>query len=321
MAEETNVQQPGNNNTQDPVANADIEAYTKLANGEMSLDEIMSAEPTTQDTQDPAPATKETDDNPPSETNPQEPEETLETYKQKSQQEIDRLNKIAKDNQAEFTRRSQELSAAKAEISELREQLAQLQQAQTSVDDSDLKALEDYPEDVKNLFKKLSDQNKRLENQMANMGKFVRDEEGRRAAENERAEQLRSIQEDFRQNILPKIQAEEPEYDSFMRQNMAGYQQWALSLSEGQRFSFLNSKDPRDLIQGYREYKKFLNLPYEKEAIKQAVKENENKTGLYSTQAKTSRKVAAPPPKPLLSEEEAYQQEIARQVEEYSQRR
>lgn len=321
MAEETNVQQPGNNNTQDPVANADIEAYTKLANGEMSLDEIMSAEPTTQDPQDPAPATKETDDNPPSETNPQEPGETLETYKQKSQQEIDRLNKIAKDNQAEFTRRSQELSAAKAEISELREQLAQLQQAQTSVDDSDLKALEDYPEDVKNLFKKLSDQNKRLESQMANMGKFVRDEEGRRAAENERAEQLRAIQEDFRQNILPKIQAEEPEYDSFMRQNMAGYQQWALSLSEGQRFSFLNSKDPRDLIQGYREYKKFLNLPYEKEAIKQAVKENENKTGLYSTQAKTSRKVAAPSPKPLLSEEEAYQQEIARQVAEYSQRR
>lgn len=321
MAEETNVQQPGNNNSQDPVANADIEAYAKLANGEMSLDEIMSEEPTTQDPQDPAPATKETDDNPPSETNPQEPEETLETYKQKSQQEIDRLNKIAKDNQAEFTRRSQELSAAKAEISELKERLAELQQAQTSVDDSDLKALEDYPEDVKNLFKKLSDQNKRLESQMANMGKFVRDEEGRRAAENERAEQLRAIQEDFRQNILPKIQAEEPEYDSFMRQNMAGYQQWALSLSEGQRFSFLNSKDPRDLIQGYREYKKFLNLPYEKEAIKQAVKENENKTGLYSTQAKTSRKVAAPSPKPLLSEEEAYQQEIARQVEEYSQRR
>jgi PAS domain-containing protein len=321
MAEETNVQQPGNNNPQDPVANADIEAYAKLANGEMSLDEIMSAEPTTQDPQEPAPATKETDDNPSSETNPQEPEETLETYKQKSQQEIDRLNKIAKDNQAEFTRRSQELSAAKAEISELREQLAQLRQEQNSLDDSDLKALEDYPEDVKNLFKKLSDQNKRLENQMANMGKFVRDEEGRRAAENERAEQLRAIQEDFRQNILPKIQAEEPEYDSFMRQNMAGYQQWALSLSEGQRFSFLNSKDPRDLIQGYREYKKFLNLPYEKEAIKQAVKENENKTGLYSTQAKTSRKVAAPSPKPLLSEEEAYQQEIARQVEEYSQRR
>lgn len=320
MAEETNVQQPGNN-TQDPVANADIEAYAKLANGEMSLDEIMSAEPTTQDPQEPAPATKETDNNPSSETKPQEPEETLETYKQKSQQEIDRLNKIAKDNQAEFTRRSQELSAAKAEISELREQLAQLKQEQNSLDDSDLKALEDYPEDVKNLFKKLSDQNKRLENQMANMGKFVRDEEGRRAAENERAEQLRAIQEDFRQNILPKIQAEEPEYDSFMRQNMAGYQQWALSLSEGQRFSFLNSKDPRDLIQGYREYKKFLNLPYEKEAIKQAVKENENKTGLYSTQAKTSRKVAAPSPKPLLSEEEAYQQEIARQVEEYSQRR
>ena len=52
-----------------------------------------------------------------------------------------------------------------------------------------------------------------------------------------------------------------------------------------------------------------------------AVKENENKTGLYSTQAKTSRKVAAPAPKPLLSEEEAYKREIARQMEEYSQGR
>lgn len=312
MAEETETQQQDVATEQD-TQNAN---FVKLANGEMSLDEMMSEEPTKQEPATPAPEEKP---EPVKEAEPKE--ESLEDYKQKSQQEIERLNKIAKDNQAEFTRRSQELSAAKAEINELKEQLAQLQQANSSLDDSDLKALEDYPDDVKHLFKKLSDQNKRLESQMANMGKFVRDEETKRAADSERAEQLRALQEDFRQNILPKIQAEEPDYDSFMRQNMAGYQQWAMSLSEGQRFSFLNSKDPRDLVQGYREYKKFLNLPYEKEAIKQAVKENENKTGLYSAKTKASRQVAAPTPEPLLSEEEAYKREIARQVEEYSQRR
>lgn len=315
MAEENNTQQ--NDTNQEPMA-TDESTYAKLANGEMSLDEMMSEEPTTQETANPAPEAKE-------ETSNQEPaqaeKETLESFKQKSQQEIDRLNKIAKDNQAEFTRRSQELSAAKAEINELKEQLAQLQQSHDTLDDADLKALEDYPDDVKNLFKKLSEQNKRLENQMASMGKFVRDEEGKRAEESARQEQLRKLQEDFAQNILPKIQAEEPDYDTFMRQNMAGYTKWAMNLSEGERFSFLNSKDPRDLVRGYREYKKFLNLPYEKEAINQAAKENENKTGLYSTQAKTSRKVAAPAPKPLLSEEEAYQNEIQRQMEEYSQRR
>ena len=312
MAEETETQQQDVATEQD-TQNAN---FVKLANGEMSLDEMMSEEPTKQEPATPAPEEKP---EPVKEAEPKE--ESLEDYKQKSQQEIERLNKIAKDNQAEFTRRSQELSAAKSEINELKEQLAQLQQANSSLDDSDLKALEDYPDDVKHLFKKLSDQNKRLESQMANMGKFVREEETKRAADSERAEQLRALQEDFRQNILPKIQAEEPDYDSFMRQNMAGYQQWAMSLSEGQRFSFLNSKDPRDLVQGYREYKKFLNLPYEKEAIKQAVKENENKTGLYSAKTKATRHVAAPTPEPLLSEEEAYKREIARQVEEYSQRR
>ena len=314
MAEEQNNQQADIQN-QEPIAND--ETYAKLANGEMSLDDMMS-EPTTQEPANPAPEeTEEASEQQAAKTE----DETLESYKQKSQQKIDRLNKIAKDNQAEFTRRSQELSAAKAEISELKEQIAQLQQSQNTLDDSDLKALEDYPDDVKNLFKKLSDQNKRLESQMANMGKFVRDEEGKRAAESARQEQLRKLQEDFAQNILPKIQAEEPDYDTFMRQNMQGYQQWAMSLSEGERFSFLNSKDPRDLVRGYREYKKFLNLPYEKAAINQETKENENKTGLYSTKAKTSRKVAAPTPKPLLSEEEAYQNEIQRQMEEYSQRR
>ena len=314
MAEELNNQQP---DIQQEATTHD-DAYAKLASGEMSLDDMM-AEPTTQEPANPEP-TKPAENVQPKEG--EEPaEETLESYKQKSQQEIDRLNKIAKDNQAEFTRRSQELANARAELAALKEQMAQLQQANSSVDDEDLKALEDYPDDVKKLFKKLSDQNKHLESQMANMGKFVRDEEGKRAAESARQEQLRRLQEDFRENVLPKIQAEEPDYDAFMRQNMAGYQQWAMTLSEGQRFSFLNSKDPRDLIQGYREYKKFLNLPYEKEAINQAVKENENKTGLYSTQAQTSRNVAAPTPKPQLSEAEAYKLEIARQMKEYSQRR
>lgn len=312
MAEEIKDQQQDQPETQDS-------AYAKLAQGEMSLEEMMSEEPTTQEPANPAP--EEAEEETPKEGEEPKVEESLEDYKQKSQQEIDRLNKIAKDNQAEFTRRSQELSAAKAEINELKEQLARMQEANNSVDDDDLKALEDYPDDVKKLFKKLSDQNKYLESQMANMGKFVRDEEGKRAAESARQEQLRRLQEDFRENVLPKIQAEEPDYDAFMRQNMAGYQNWAMSLSEGQRFSFLNSKDPRDLIQGYREYKKFLNLPYEKEAIKQAVKENENKTGLYSTKASASRKVAAPQPAAQLSEKEAYEREIARQMDEYSQRR
>jgi chromosome segregation ATPase len=324
MAEELKDQQTPTGTTEDVVVSNQEDNYAKLASGEVSLEDMMSEAQTTQGTATPAPEQKE-------EIIPQKKEltqaqeateETLEGYKQKSQQEIDRLNKIAKDNQAEFTRRSQELSAAKAEISELKEQLARLQEANnTSVNEDDLKALEDYPDDVKHLFKKLSDQNKRLESQMASMGKFVRDEEGKREAESARQEELRRLQEDFRTNILPKIQSEEPDYDTFMRQNMAGYQQWAMSLSEGKRFSFLNSKDPRDLVQGYREYKKFLNLPYEKEAIKQAVKENENKTGLYSAKTQTSRKVAAPAPAPQLSEEEAYQQEIARQMQEYSQRR
>lgn len=313
MAEETNNQ----TNPQEDVALE--ENYNKLATGEMSLKDIVEGKEQTtpeENNANPAPAT------PTEETNPTPEAESFEDYKAKSQQEIERLNKIAKDNQAEFTRRSQELSAAKAELAELREQLAALNKAKTEdVVDDDLKALEDYPDDVKRLFKKLSDKNKALESQMANVGKFVRDEESKRAAESERQEQLRRLQQDFAENILPKIEAEEPDYDAFMRQNMSGYEQWAMSLSEGERFSFLNSKDPRDLIRGYREYKKFLNLPYEKEAIKQAVKENENKTGLYSSTTSTSRKVAPKAPAPQLTEREAWEQEIARQAQEYNQRR
>ena len=315
MAEEIENQQQ---DTQ-PKVTAQDESYAKLATGELSLDDVIGKEPTKQEDATPAPVEGQ---EPVEKGEKPEAGETLESYKQKSQQEIDRLNKIAKDNQAEFTRRSQELAAARAELATLKEQMAKMSNTQVNDDDDvDLSALEDYPEDVKNLFKKLSNKNKALASQMANVDKFVRDEESRRASESARQEQLRELQRDFAENILPKIQAEEPDYDKFMRQNMAGYQEWAMTLSEGERFSFLNSKDPRDLVRGYREYKKFLNLPYEKEAIKQTQKENENKTGLYSTKAQTVRQVAAKPGTPQLSEREAWELEIARQAKEYSQRR
>ena len=311
MAENTDTQQQ----TDIPEQTANDETYSKLLNGEMSLDEL-SGEQTTQEPATPAPATAETEP-----TKAQEPAETLESYKAKSEQEIERLNKIAKDNQAEFTRRSQELSATKAELKELKEQLAQLQQAKTDISDEDMKALEDYPDDVKKIIKNLTQKNKELESQVANVNKYVRKEEDAREKQLAEQERIKALQQDFADNVLPKIKAEEPDYDTFMRANMQGYQNWAMTLSEGERFSFLNSKDPRDLLRGYREYKKFLNLPYEQEAIKQTKKENENKTGLYSANASQKRQVAPKPGEPQLSEEEAYALFIQKQAEEYSQRR
>lgn len=308
MAEEQENQQT--DNTQEPVA--EEAQYAKLINGEMSLEDMLPEQAETDKTETQESTQQETTSTNDNKT--QDPQQSLEEYKQQSQKEIERLSKIAKDNQAEFTRRSQELSAARAEITSLKEQLAALSNNQNGVDDEELKALDEYPDDVKKLFKKLADKNKALEAQVSNVNKFVQDEEGRRQQETARQEHLRELQRDFAENVLPKIIAEEPEYDSFMRQNMAGYQQWAMTLSEGQRFSFLNSKDPRDLIQGYREYKKFLNLPYETEAIKQTQKENDNKKDLYSTQAKTTRQVAASAGTPKLSEREAWELEIARQA-------
>lgn len=308
MAEEQENQQT--DNTQEPVA--EEAQYAKLINGEMSLEDMLPEQAETDKTETQESTQQETTSTNDNKT--QDPQQSLEEYKQQSQKEIERLSKIAKDNQAEFTRRSQELSAARAEITSLKEQLAALSNNQNGVDDEELKALDEYPDDVKKLFKKLADKNKALEAQVSNVNKFVQDEEGRRQQETARQEHLRELQRDFAENVLPKIIAEEPEYDSFMRQNMAGYQQWAMTLSEGQRFSFLNSKDPRDLIQGYREYKKFLNLPYETEAIKQTQKENDNKKDLYSTQAKTTRQVAASAGTPKLSEQEAWELEIARQA-------
>lgn len=308
MAEEQENQQT--DNIQEP--SAEETQYAKLVNGEMSLEDMSPEQVETDKTETQEPTQQETTSTNDNKT--QDPQQSLEEYKQQSQKEIERLSKIAKDNQAEFTRRSQELSAARAEITSLKEQLAALSNNQNGVDDEELKALDEYPDDVKKLFKKLADKNKALEAQVSNVNKFVQDEEGRRQQETARQEHLRELQRDFAENVLPKIIAEEPEYDSFMRQNMAGYQQWAMTLSEGQRFSFLNSKDPRDLIQGYREYKKFLNLPYETEAIKQTQKENDNKKDLYSTQAKTTRQVAASAGTPKLSEREAWELEIARQA-------
>lgn len=308
MAEEQENQQT--DNTQEPVA--EETQYAKLVNGEMSLEDMLPEQTETDKTETQESTQQETTSTNDNKT--QDPQQSLEEYKQQSQKEIERLSKIAKDNQAEFTRRSQELSAARAEITSLKEQLANLSNNQQGVDEEELKALDDYPDDVKKLFKKLADKNKALEAQVSNVNKFVQDEEVRRQQETARQEHLRELQRDFAENVLPKIIAEEPEYDSFMRQNMAGYRQWAMTLSEGQRFSFLNSKDPRDLIQGYREYKKFLNLPYETEAIKQTQKENDNKKDLYSTQAKTTRQVAASAGTPKLSEREAWELEIARQA-------
>lgn len=313
MAEETdNTQQ-----TDTPAQEAEDITYGKLLNGEMSLDDI-SKEQTNQEPATSEPEPKESE----SAETQQEPAETLESYKAKSEQEIERLNKIAKDNQAEFTRRSQELSATKAELQELKEKFAQLQQAKTDIDEADLKALDDYPDDVKKIIKSLTQKNKELQSQVANVNKFVQDEEGRRAEAIEQQRKLQELQRDFAENILPKLKAEAPDYDTFMRANMQGYQNWAMTLSEGERFSFLNSKDPRDLLRGYKEYKKFLNLPYEQEAIKKTQKENENKTGLYSTTTQTNNRQVAPKPgAPQLTEQEAFALEQERQMKEYSQRR
>lgn len=312
MAENTDTTQQ----TDVPPQGSEDVMYEKLLKGEMSLDEVPNGQ-TTQEPANPAPEPKEDESTEAS----QEPAETLESYKAKSQQEIERLNKIAKDNQAEFTRRSQELSATKAELQELKEKFAQLQQAKTDIDDDELKALDDYPDDVKKIIKNLTLKNKELQSQVANVNKFVQDEEGRRAEAVEKQRKLQELQRDFAENVLPKLKAEAPDYDTFMRANMQGYQEWANTLSEGERFSFLNSKDPRDLLRGYREYKKFLNLPYEQEAINQTQKENENKTGLYSTNAKQTRQVAPKPSGPQLTEEEAFELALKQQTQEYNQRR
>lgn len=284
------------------------ETYAKIISGEVSLTDT---------------AGKESNVNPKDEQanpQPQEPEETLETYKEKSQKEIERLNKIAKDNQAEFTRRSQELANTKAQLAKLQEELETLRKPKEEPsEDIDLSALEDYPEEVKKLFKNISEQNKKLSNKLKDVDNFVDAEKKRRISDDEQRQKLQELQQDFSNNILPEIIKEVPDYDAFMRANFQGYQEWANTLSEGERFSFLNSKDPRDLIRGVKEYKKFLNLPYEQEAIKLNKKENETKTGLYSTNKPANRTV--PQSAPQISEREAWEQEIARQAEEYRQGR
>ena len=294
------------------------ELYNKLVSGDMSLDEVSDGK-TTPDSanQEPSDAEAEPKNEEPSEE--KQPEETLESYKAKSEKEIERLNKIAKDNQAEFTRRSQELANSKAKIEELEAKLAEYSK-QTQEEDVDLSAFEDYPDEVKNAMKSLAQRNKALSEKMADIDNYVKSEKRQKALDNEKQQQANDMQRDFAENILPKIKQEEPDYESFMRNNLSQYVEWANSLSEGERFSFLNSRDHRDLVRGVREFKKFLNLPYEKEAIKQTNKENENKKELYSTASSSSRQVA-PSVTPKVDEKTAWENEIARQEAEFNKRR
>lgn len=306
MAEAENI----TDTNQDQEAN-NAELYSKLVSGEMSLEEISDGK-TTPDSanQEPSDTEEEPKDEPVEET------ETLESYKAKSEKEIERLNKIAKDNQAEFTRRSQELASSKARIEELEAKLAEYSK-QNQEEDVDLSAFEDYPDEVKNAMKSLAQRNNALTEKMADIDEYVKSEKRQKALANEKQQKANEMQRDFAENILPKVTQEEPDYEDFMRKHINQYVQWANSLSEGERFSFLNSRDHRDLVRGVREFKKFLNLPYEKEAIKQTNKENENKTGLYSTASNASRQVA-PKVTPHLSEREAWEAEMARQAEEVS---
>lgn len=302
---DTNQEQDANN----------AELYSKLVSGEMSLEEVTDSK-TTPDSANQEPSDSETEPKKQETPVENETEETLESYKAKSEKEIERLNKIAKDNQAEFTRRSQELANSKAKIEELEARLAEYSK-QTPEEDVDLSAFEDYPDEVKNAMKSLAQRNKALSEKMADIDNYVKTEKRQKALDNEKQQKATEMQRDFAENILPKVKQEEPDYEDFMRQNISQYVQWANSLSEGERFSFLNSRDHRDLVRGYREFKKFLNLPYEKEAIKQTDKENENKTGLYSNATNASRQVA-PKVTPHLSEREAWEAEMARQAKEVS---
>lgn len=309
MAEAENI----TDTNQDQEAN-NAELYSKLVSGEMSLEDFSDGK-TTPDSanQEPSDAEEKPKDEPVEET------ETLESYKAKSEKEIERLNKIAKDNQAEFTRRSQELASSKARIEELEAKLAEYSK-QNQEEDVDLSAFEDYPDEVKNAMKSLAQRNKALTEKMADIDDYVKSEKRQKALDNEKQQQANEMQRDFAENILPKVTQEEPDYEDFMRKHINQYVQWANSLSEGERFSFLNSRDHRDLVRGVREFKKFLNLPYEKEAIKQTNKENENKKELYSTSSNANRNVA-PKVTPHLSEREAWEQEISRQEAEYNKRR
>lgn len=296
------------------------EVYNKLVQGEMPLDAVSmetgqispeNAKP------NPAPTEEGTEEQP--EPNTNEPEtETLETYKAKAEKERERLEKIAKDNQAEFTRRSQELSAKQTEIEALKAELSKFKQDKEKETDLDMSKFEDYPDEIKATLKVLNDSNKAYRQRLNDIDKYVNEEKSRRSSEEQRQQEALRIQQEFREVVLPQIKKEIPDYDIFIQQNFPAYRQWALTLSKGQQFAFLQSNDPRDLILGYKEFKKFANLPYEQEAIKQTNKEQQKQQELYSHTVPASKKTVAPKTQPPVDEAAAYEREMARQGEEYN---
>lgn len=299
------------------------EMYGKLVEGKMSLDDVEKAEQTTpadDKTQDPAnetDASKKASE--PAGAEPTEPvnPESLETYKAKSEAEIARLNKIAKDNQASFTTKSQELSAARKEILALQEKLAQYEQSKVDEIDVDLKAFDDYPEEIKASFVKLNERNKALAQQLKEVAGFVQSAKSRQAQTVAEQQKVQEYAREFRENILPEILKEAPDYDDFIRQNIEGYSKWANTLSEGEKFSFLYSKDPRDLLRGYKEYKKLLNQPYETQAIKQTNTENNELKQLYTGSTVATKRTVQPQTAPKLTEHEQWEREMKRQQAEY----
>lgn len=299
--------------TKEVTPQADEEMYAKLVEGKMSFDEV-DGEQTTQEI-DPVKndiEAQQVEDVKPTAKETSPVEETFETYKAKSEKEIERLNKIAKDNQAEFTRRSQELSSTRAELEELKAKLKSYEEKE-SKSEMNLDAFEDYPDEIKNTMKAFGDK-------MAEMDSFVKEQRRNHQVASEQQKVAEQMRNEFQTNILPEIVKEVPDYESFMKDNLNRYSDWARTLSEGDRFSFLNSKDPRDLVRGYREFKKFLNLPYENEAINNKTKETEKTKTLYSSTGSNSRQVA-PKVTPKLSEREAYEQFIKSQGEEWRNRR
>lgn len=296
------------------------EMYGKLLEGKMSLEEVEKTEQTTQaaQPQDPAPEPEPSKTgSEPKAAEPTANAESLETYKEKSEAEIARLNKIAKDNQASFTTKSQELSAARKEILALQEKLAQYEQSKVDESDVDLKAFDDYPEEIKDSFVKLNERNKALAQQLKEVAGFVQSAKTRQAQTVAEQQKVQEYAREFRENILPEILKEAPDYDDFIRQNIEGYSKWANTLSEGEKFSFLYSKDPRDLLRGYKEYKKLLNQPYETQAIKQTNTENNELKQLYTATNVATKRTVQPQTAPKLTEQEQWEQEMKRQQAEY----
>lgn len=299
------------------------EIYGMLVEGKMSLDELEPKAQTTpveEPPQDPVKGAEASKTN--TEPTGTEPSaavngESLETYKARSEAEIARLNKIAKDNQASFTTKSQELSAARKEILALQEKLAQYEQSKVDDSDVDLKAFDDYPEEIKDSFIKLNERNKALAQQLKEVAGYVQSAKKRQAQTVAEQQKVQEYAREFRENILPEILKEVPDYDDFIRQNIEGYSKWANTLSEGEKFSFLYSKDPRDLVRGYKEYKKLLNQPYETQAIKQTNTENNELKQLYTNNNVATKRTVQPQTAPKLTEQEQWDQEMKRQQTEY----